>query len=77
MLRSRPYMVSNQPALHLAELFMAKRLDQIWEYILYVDDILVAAIDPRPILQSLKGGTIEFKDGKIKSPETHLEEMHR
>ena len=38
---------------------------------------LLQLILNQPILQSLKGGTIEFKDGKIKSPEMHLEEMHR
>ena len=46
---------------------------EIYEYILcYVDDILAVAIDPRPILQSLEGGTIKFNDGKIESPEMYL-----
>ena len=69
-------------ALHLAKHFMAKRSDEICKYILYVDDILAVAIDPQPILQSLEGGTIKFKDDKIESPEMYLgakieEENHR
>ena len=59
-------------ALHLAKHFMTKRSDEICEYILYVDDILAVAIDPQPILQSLEGGTIKFKDDKIESPEMYL-----
>ena len=38
----------------------------------YVGDILAVSIDPRVVLNELKGGNIKFKNDKIEPPEMYL-----
>ena len=37
-----------------------------------VDDVLAVSLDPRSVLEGLKGGTVEFENDKIETPEMHL-----
>jgi len=46
---------------------------EYYEYVLcYVDDILAISIDPKSVLEGLKGGTVKFKNDKIETPEMYL-----
>ena len=48
---------------------------EYYEYILmYVDDILAILVYATSILKSLEGNTVQYKNGKIASPEMYLGE---
>ena len=47
--------------------------EEYYEYILmYVDDILAISIKAKEVLESIKAGTIQFKNDKIAPPEMYL-----
>ena len=47
--------------------------EEYYEYLVsYVDDLLCISMDPNRVLESIKGGTIAFKNDKIESPEMYL-----
>jgi hypothetical protein len=47
--------------------------EEYYEHILmYVDDILAISTNAKVLLQSLEGGTVKYKNGKVEPPDTYL-----
>ena len=47
--------------------------EEYYEYMLmYVDDILAISTNAKVLLQSLEGGTVKYKNGKVEPPDTYL-----